>query len=176
MKAMKQLLIVIALLSCTTMLMATEYQLHQTSKATYHSIGSGGSNSAGVGYTSVGNTKATKAAYNHTSGNVCPTAIGTTTIGTTVNFHSTSAMIFSGSSLPSAATTGVISADDNLPSYSPSGPRRARDEDEGDTPPVNPPGPNENPLTDAVPCLLLLAAAYALRVARKRHQTTNSTN
>jgi hypothetical protein len=32
------------------------------------------------------------------------------------------------------------------------------------------------PLTDAVPCLLLLAAAYALRVARKRHQTTNSTN
>ena len=41
--------------------------------------------------------------------------------------------------------------------------------------PENPLEPG-TPLTDAVPCLLLLAAAYALRVARKRHQTTNSTN
>lgn len=41
--------------------------------------------------------------------------------------------------------------------------------------PSNPLEPG-TPLTDAVPCLLLLAAAYALRVARKRHQTTNSTN
>ena len=41
--------------------------------------------------------------------------------------------------------------------------------------PSNPMEPG-TPLTDAVPCLLLLAAAYALRVARKRHQTTNSTN
>lgn len=157
---MKHLLIVIALLSCTTMLMATEYQLHQTSKATYHSIGSGGSSSAGVGYTSVGNTKATKAAYNHTSGNVCPTAIGTT-----VNFHSTSAMTSSGSSLPSAATTGFISADDNLPDSSPRGPRRAAEE--GDEAPPDPNGPMENPLTDAVPCLLLLALGYALYVRRK---------
>jgi hypothetical protein len=52
---------------------------------------------------------------------------------------------------------------------------------EGDNPfgegelPSNPLEPG-TPLTDAVPCLLLLAAAYALRVARKRHQTTNSTN
>lgn len=157
---MKQLLIVIALLSCNTMLMATQYQLYQTSPATYHSIGSGGSSSAGVGYTSVGNTKATKAAYNHTSGNVCPTAIGTT-----VNFHSTSAMISSGSSLPSAATTGVISADDNLPNSSLRGPRRAAEE--GDTPPPDPNGPMEDPLTDAVPCLLLLALGYALYVRRK---------
>lgn len=157
---MKQLLIVIALLSCNTLLMATEYQLHQTSKATYHSIGSGGSSSAGVGYNSVGNTKATRAAYNHTSGNVCPTAIGTT-----VNFHSTSAMISSGSSLPSAATTGVISADDNLPNSSPRGPHRAPEA--GDTPPSNPNGPNETPLTDAVPCLLLLAIGYAIYLGRK---------
>ena len=41
--------------------------------------------------------------------------------------------------------------------------------------PENPLEPG-TPLTDAVPCLLILAAAYALRVARKRHQTTNSTN
>ena len=160
MKAMKQLLIVIALMSCNTLLMATQYQLYQTSPATYHSIGSGGSSSAGVGYTSVGNTKATKAAYNHTSGNVCPTAIGTT-----VNFHSTSAMTSSGSSLPSAATTGVISADDNLPNSSPRGPRRAKGE--GDDAPPDPNGPMEDPLTDAVPCLLLLAIGYAIYLGRK---------
>ena len=92
--------------------------------------------------------------------------------------HSTSAMVGSGSALPSAASTGYVSADDNLNSYSPRGPQRAAatEDDEEDTPPADPPGPNENPLGDAVPCLLLLAAAYALRVARKRHQTTNSTN
>lgn len=92
--------------------------------------------------------------------------------------HSTSAMVGSGSALPSAASTGYVSADDILPSYSPSGPRRAAatEDDEKDTPPADPPGPNEPPIGDAVPCLLLLAAAYALRVARKRHQTTNSTN
>ncbi len=164
MKAMKQLLIVIALLSCNTLLMATEYQLHQTSKATYHSIGSGGSSSTGGGYTSVGNTKATRATYNHTSGNVCPTAIGTT-----VNFHSTSAMISSGSSLPSAATTGFISADDNLPDSSPRGPRRigGGNSGGGDPGPNNPDDIYKDPLTDAVPCLLLLALGYALYVRRK---------
>ncbi|MBR2935506.1 MAG: hypothetical protein IKB81_00300 [Paludibacteraceae bacterium] len=164
MKAMKHLLIVIALLSCNTMLMATEYQLHQTSKATYHSIGSGGSSSAGVDYTSVGNTKATRATYNHTSGNVCPTAIGTT-----VNFHSTSAMISSGSSLPSAATTGFISADDNLPDSSPRGPRRigGGNSGGGDPGPNNPDDIYKDPLTDAVPCLLLLAIGYAIYLGRK---------
>lgn len=161
---MKHLLIVIALLSCNTMLMATEYQLHQTSKATYHSIGSGGSSSAGVDYTSVGNTKATRATYNHTSGNVCPTAIGTT-----VNFHSTSAMISSGSSLPSAATTGFISADDNLPDSSPRGPRRigGGNSGGGDPGPNNPDDIYKDPLTDAVPCLLLLAIGYAIYLGRK---------
>ena len=92
--------------------------------------------------------------------------------------HSTSAMVGSGSALPSAASTGYVSADDNLNSYSPRGPQRAaaKEDDEEDIPPADPNGPMENPLGDAVPCLLLLAAAYALRVARKRHQTTNSTN
>ena len=33
--------------------------------------------------------------------------------------HSTSAMVGSGSALPSAASTGYVSADDNLNSYSP---------------------------------------------------------
>lgn len=81
--------------------------------------------------------------------------------------HSTSAMVGSGSALPCAATTGVISADDNLPNSSPRGPRRARDKDEDDIPPSDPNGPMEDPLTDAVPCLLLLALGYALYVRRK---------
>lgn len=79
--------------------------------------------------------------------------------------HSTSAMVGSGSALPSAATTGVISADDNLPTSSPRGPRRAAEE--GDDAPPDPNGPMEDPLTDAVPCLLLLALGYALYVRRK---------
>ena len=160
MKAMKQLLIVVALMSCNTLLMATQYQLYQTSKATYQSIGSGGSSSAGVDYTSVGNTKATKATYNHTSGNVCPTAIGTT-----VNFYSTSAMPSSGSTLPSAVSTGCVLTDNQNGNNLPRGPRRAAEE--GDTPPPDPNGPMENPLTDAVPCLLLLAIGYAIYLGRK---------
>ena len=62
MKAMKQLLIVIALLSCNTMLMATEYQLHQTSKATYKSIGSGGTSGVGSNYAGVSSGKYSSAA------------------------------------------------------------------------------------------------------------------
>ncbi|MBQ8833161.1 MAG: hypothetical protein IJ000_06675 [Paludibacteraceae bacterium] len=81
--------------------------------------------------------------------------------------HSTSAMVGSGSALPSAATTGVISADDNLPTSSPRGPRRAKGEDD-DAPPADPPGPNEYPLGDTPWLLmLLLALGYALYVRRK---------
>lgn len=82
--------------------------------------------------------------------------------------HSTSAMVGSGSTLPNAASSGFISADDNLNSSSnntPRGPRRAKEED--DIPPSDPNGPMEDPLTDAVPCLLLLAVGYALYMRRK---------
>ncbi|MBQ8938747.1 MAG: hypothetical protein IJ047_00800 [Paludibacteraceae bacterium] len=89
--------------------------------------------------------------------------------------HSTSAMVGSGSNLPSAASSGAVVTGSTPGSYSPasmSGPRHARkaaDGDDEDTPPVNPPGPNENPLGDAVLPLMLLAAAYLiLRAARKR--------
>jgi hypothetical protein len=66
--------------------------------------------------------------------------------------------------LPSAATTGFISADENLNSnntdFTPKGPQR-----------VGPDGgfgdPGAQPLGDAVPCLLLLALGYALYVRRK---------
>ena len=83
--------------------------------------------------------------------------------------HSTSAMLGSGSALPCAAYTGYVSADDNLNSYSPRGPQRAAAKVDGEeaTPPADPNGPMEDPLTDAVPCLLLLAVGYALYLRRK---------
>ena len=81
--------------------------------------------------------------------------------------HSTSAMVGSGRALPCAASTGFVSADDNLNSYSPRGPQRAAAKDDEDTPPPDPNGPMEDPLTDAVPCLLLLAVGYALYLRRK---------
>lgn len=90
-----------------------------------------------------------------------------------VQMHSTSAMIGSGSTLPNAASSGFISADDNLNSSSnntPRGPRRAAEE--GDTPPADPPGPNENPVGDAVLPLLLLALGYALYLRKKNSVQT----
>lgn len=91
----------------------------------------------------------------------------------TIQMNSTSAMIGAGSALPCAAATGYVSADDHLEDYSSRGPQRAASkEDEGDTPPQDPNGPMEEPLTDTVPCLLFLALGYALYVARKK-QITN---
>jgi hypothetical protein len=164
MKAMKQLLIVIALLSCNTMLMATEYQLHQTSKATYKSISSGGvnriENNYDAGYSS--------GIYRYVVGSVCPVSASPI-----VNFHSTSAMLGSGSTLPNAASSGFISADDNLPSSSPRGPRRVIDEDDKDEEkPESWEDPFKDTLTDAVPCLLILALGYALYLRRKKSVTT----
>ena len=158
MKAMKHLLIVIALLSCNTMLMATEYQLHQTSKATYKSIGSGGASGVGSNYAGVSSGK-----YSSAAGSVCPTSVSPM-----VNFHSTSAMLGSGSALPNAAVSGFISADDNLPDSSPRGPRRIGGGNSGEGPgPNNPDDIYKDPLTDAVPCLLLLAIGYAIYLGRK---------
>ena len=158
MKAMKYLLIVIALLSCNTMLMATEYQLHQTSKATYKSISSGGvnriENNYDAGYSS--------GKYSSAAGTVCPTSVSPM-----VNFHSTSAMLGSGSALPNAAVSGFISADDNLPGTSPRGPRRVIDDEDETDKPEGWRDPMEDPLTDAVPCLLLLALGYAIYLGRK---------
>ena len=79
--------------------------------------------------------------------------------------YSTSAMVESGSELPNAASSGVITADEWIGNDEPtgesgSGPRRARPGDWND--------PYEDPLTDAVPCLLLLALGYTLYVVRKK--------
>lgn len=89
----------------------------------------------------------------------------------TVQMHSTSAMMSSGSELPQAAVTGTYTTYTSGPSYSPRGPQRgASDEDKTDTnnPPADPPGPNEYPLGDTPWLLmLLLALGYALRVGKK---------
>lgn len=83
--------------------------------------------------------------------------------------HSTSAMVGFGSTLPNAASSGFISADDNLSGSSnntPRGPHRAAAD--GDTPPEDPNGPMEDPLGDALLPFLLLAAGYVIFLARKR--------
>lgn len=83
--------------------------------------------------------------------------------------HSTSTMVESGSLLPNAASNGVITADDLVGNEEPAGgsftgPRRSRPGDWED--------PFKDPLTDAVPCLLLLALGYVLYLRRKKSVTT----
>ena len=84
-----------------------------------------------------------------------------------VQMHSTSTMMSSGSELPQAAVTGTYTTYSSGPSYSPRGPQRAADD--GDYPPIdNPPGPNQFPIGDT-PWLfmLLLVAGYVVRVGKK---------
>lgn len=149
MKAMKSILITIALLGCSTMLKATEFQLYETSSATYKT----------PTHASMVGTKARGGIYSRTGSQVCPTSMASSTI----SFHSTSAMTGSGSCLPIAAVSGVTSADDNInggDDYNPGGPKRVN--------PNRPPAdPFDDPLTDAVPCLLLLAIGYAIYLGRK---------
>ena len=73
-----------------------------------------------------------------------------------VEFRSTSAMPVSGSSLSVAAQDIIIDEGGNTQLTS--GPRKL--------PPL-PPDPFLDPLTDAVPCLFLLALGYAIYLGRK---------
>ena len=80
-----------------------------------------------------------------------------------VQMHSTSTMIGSGSTLPSAAHTGYISADDNLAMHSPRGPQRAAADD--DEAPEDPNGPMEDPIGDIPWGIFFIAVAvYTLRI------------
>ena len=160
MKAMKQILIVIGFLSCTTLLMATQYQLHQTSPATYRTIGSDGAGSTGIISNGVHSTS-------------MPVNMSVGAAKPSFNFHSTSVMSTSGSTLPSAVSTGCVLTDNQNGNNLPRGPRRAAEK--GDDAPPDPNGPMENPLTDAVPCLLLLAAAYGIYLRRKNRIPTPDT-
>lgn len=153
MKTIKYLLLVF-LLGSSTILMATDFTLHHTSSATMTTISSGG---GGSGDSYGGSMR------HYAGSHACPASMTTPM----VNFHSTSVMTSSGSSLPSAATTGFISADDNLSdntsdntNFTPQGPQRVS--------PLQPPkDPFQDPLTDAVPCLLILAIGYAIYLRKK---------
>ena len=87
---------------------------------------------------------------------------------------STSAMVGSGSSLPQAAINGTQTTYDSKVFYGSKDPSRGpkKAAADGDTPPADPNGPMEDPLTDAVPCLLLLAVGYALYLRRKNSLPT----
>ena len=87
-----------------------------------------------------------------------------------MQMHSTSTMMGSGSELPQAAVTGTYttysSSSGSSSGYVPTGPQRGADT--GDTNPDDPHGPNEYPLGDTPWLLmLLLALGYALRVGKK---------
>lgn len=152
MKTIKYLLLVF-LLGSSTILMATDFTLHQTSSATMTTISSGG---GGSGDSYGGNMR------HYAGSHACPASMTTPM----VNFHSTSTMTSSGSSLPSAATTGFISADDNLSdntssntNFTPQGPQRV----EG-----FPQIPFPDPVGD-IPWVMvaLLAIGYAIYLRKK---------
>jgi hypothetical protein len=84
-----------------------------------------------------------------------------------LQMQSTSIMMGSGSRLPQAAIEGVTTTYTPGASNIPSGPHRAAVDD--DTPPSDPNGPMEDPIGDAILPLALLAAAYLLFLARKKH-------
>lgn len=88
-----------------------------------------------------------------------------------MQMHSTSAMMSSGSELPQAALTGTYTTYSTGvgSGYISNGPHRAAAEgDDGDTPPEDPDGPMQEPLGDTPWMLmLLLAAGYAIFSARK---------
>ena len=83
-----------------------------------------------------------------------------------MQMHSTSTMMGSGSELPQAAVTGTYTTYSSGPSYAPRGPQRGAAD--GENPPADPDGPNEYPLGDTPWFfMLLLALGYALRVGKK---------
>jgi hypothetical protein len=89
------------------------------------------------------------------------------------SMHSTSTMPLSGSNLPQAAVNGTYTTYDQP--KSPSGPRRIIDQEDQEDKETNGWEEPGQPLTDAVPCLLLLAAAYGIYLRRKNSiQTRDS--
>ncbi len=89
--------------------------------------------------------------------------------------HSTSAMAYSGSTLPQAAATGVkmasvadVESSTSTRPYHPGRIRRAADDEDDDRPPVNPHGPNEDPLGDVLWPLMLMALAYVVYLTSRK--------
>lgn len=159
MKTIKFILLILVL-SCSTMLMATEYKLHQTSSATFKSVSMSG----------VEHLHPNPSWYNRTNNNHHGAIRTTNPIS---EFTSTSAMNASGSGLPSAAVNGVTIANDLISSTKPRGPRRVIGEDDEEEKPENWDDPNKTPLGD-IPWLgiVLLALGYAIYQRRKNSVRT----
>ena len=90
-----------------------------------------------------------------------------------VQMRSTSAMAYSGSTLPQAAATGVTLAtvadvETSTRPYHPGRIRRAADDEDDDTPPTDPHGPNEDPLGDVLWPLMLMALAYVVYLTSRK--------
>lgn len=147
MKTAKYILLVIYLAYASTT-MAVEYKLHQTSSATINSYSSGG-------YGGIGN----ETMYNTTH--------NTSSIGASaapvISFQSTSAMSYTGSSLPQAAITGITTTDSNAGI---SGPSRLGENTNNGNGPENPDDPWKTPVGD-IPWLLI-ALLVVVTVPRLR--------
>ena len=87
-----------------------------------------------------------------------------------------SATMYSGSSLPLAAATGVTTSNDYQPAQVPGGPRRMKMEDEFENEeepdvPINP-----NPLGDGIVPMMLMAILFAGFVYYRRKKKVKSLN
>lgn len=90
-----------------------------------------------------------------------------------IEMRSTSAMAYSGSTLPLAAATGVTLAtvadvETSTRPYHPGRIRKAADEDDDDTPPSDPHGPMEDPLGDVFWPLMVMAMAYVVYLTSRK--------
>ena len=90
-----------------------------------------------------------------------------------VEMRSTSVMVYSGSTLPQAAATGVALAsvagvETSTSPYHPGHIRRGASDEDDDTPPSDPHGPNEDPLGDVLWPLMLMALAYVVYLKSRK--------
>ena len=154
MKAIKYILLVFVL-SCSTLSIWAQYTVYQTSSVTYYSANDDSDNRD-----------------THTS--VFAPGATMSITAPVVQFQSTSAMRKSGSLLLNTTEESISGSNTNNDRNNGFGGRRGaadeEDEEDKDTPPADPNGPMEDPLplTDALPCMLLLAVGYAVYIARKR--------
>jgi hypothetical protein len=155
MKTIKFILLIFVLI-CSTMLMATEYKLHQASSATFKSVSMGGA----------GHMLHNSSWNNRT----IISSDGSARVNNPVTeFQSTSAMYSSGSVLPLAAVSGVTTTNDLInPSSKPRGPRRIIDEDDQEDKPNNWEDPNKTPIGNALLPLLLLVVGYIIYIPHRK--------
>ena len=142
MKTMKYIFLIVCV-ACTSITMAVDYKLHQTSVATFKST------STFMYYSPIGSSELVSTSKKD--------GRGATANVPAVNFRSTSTMPSTGSSL-STVMPGVV-IEESEGTVQP-GPKRARPEDNKD--------PYEDPLGDAVIPLLILAAGYVIYIARRK--------